>query len=116
MGEAVTRAFFEIWDEGSSDSAPMLAMLRAAVANEQATEQLRGFIEARLIEEGRSTTLEDHSSRQRAGVVALMLVGVIVGRRIVQVPTLAEMDREALVRLVSPGVQAVLGAVPSPPL
>ena len=37
-----------------------------------------------------------------------MLVGLILGRRIVQVPTLVDMDTEALVQLVSPAVQALL--------
>ena len=115
LGETVTRAFLEIWDTGTSDSQPLLAMIRAAVANEQATEQLRGFIEARLVEEGHSSTGDRPHARERAGLAASMLVGIIVGRRIVQVPTLVAMDRETLVQIVAPAIQAALvEAAPRP--
>ena len=37
-----------------------------------------------------------------------MLVGVIVGRWLVQVPTLVEVNTEALVELIAPAVQSIL--------
>jgi len=37
-----------------------------------------------------------------------MLLGIVVGRQIVQVQTPVEQDRETLVRLVAPAVQAVV--------
>ncbi|MFJ7419125.1 hypothetical protein ACIQXD_10935 [Streptomyces uncialis] len=49
----------------------------------------------------------------RAGIVSSMLVGLVVGRGVVGVPTLAGADRETLVALVGPAVQAVL--TPSAP-
>jgi hypothetical protein len=37
-----------------------------------------------------------------------MLVGVVVGRRVVRVPILAEADTETLVALIAPAIQSVL--------
>jgi hypothetical protein len=39
-----------------------------------------------------------------------MLVGIVVGRRIVGVPILANADSEELVTLVAPAIQSVLTA------
>jgi hypothetical protein len=81
-------------------------MLRSAITTEQATAQLREFIEARLITGAESP--DDPAARLRVGLVSSMLVGVIVGRRLVQVPTLAEAELETLVGLISPAVQTLL--------
>jgi hypothetical protein len=40
--------------------------------------------------------------------VSSILVGVIVGRRLVQVPTLVEVNTEALIQLLAPAVQSIL--------
>lgn len=108
LGERVTRAFLGVWEGDPADSEPLVAMLRGAIANEQAAAQLAEFIEARLITEVRPQMREDPTARMRIGLAASMLVGVIVGRRLVQVPTLREANTEALVQLLAPAVQAVL--------
>lgn len=108
LGERVTRAFLEVWDGDPDDSEPLLALLRGAVTNEQATNQLREFIEARLLAEARQELRDDSTARLRVGLASSMLVGVIVGRRLVQVPTLVEADTETLVELIAPALQAIL--------
>lgn len=108
LGERVTRAFLDVWEGNPTDSEPLVAMLRGAIANEQAAAQLAEFIEARLITEVRPDLRDDPTARIRLGLASSMLVGVIVGRRLVQVPTLREADAEALVKIVAPAIQAVL--------
>jgi hypothetical protein len=44
----------------------------------------------------------------RAGLASSMLVGLVVGRRLVGVPIIAEADTETLVALVAPAIQRVL--------
>ena len=44
----------------------------------------------------------------RAGLASSMLVGLVVGRRIVGVPVLADTDRDNLVAFVAPAIQNVL--------
>ena len=112
VGERVTRAFLAVWEGDPVDSEPLLAMLRGAIAHEQAAAQLREFIEARLITEVRPDVAGDPTARTRIGLAAAMLVGVVLGRRVVRVPTLVAADTEAIVALVGPALQAALTAVP----
>jgi hypothetical protein len=78
------------------------------MTTEQATTQLREFIEARLLTDVRLELPDNSTAQVRVGLVSSMLVGVMVGRRLLQVPTLHEADTEALVELVAPAVQALL--------
>jgi AcrR family transcriptional regulator len=111
LGERVVRAFFDVWEGGSQDSEPLMAMLRGAIVNDQASAQLREFIEARLLDGVKSRTSDDDAAA-RAGLASSMLVGIVVGRRIVGVPTVADIDLEALVTLVAPAIQSVLTSGP----
>ena len=49
LGERVVRAFLDVWEGAPRDSEPLMAMLRGAIGNEQASAQLREFIQARLL-------------------------------------------------------------------
>jgi AcrR family transcriptional regulator len=106
LGERVVRAYLDVWEGAPQDSEPLMAMLRGAIVNEQARAQLREFIQARLLDGGGSRAADD--AALRAGLASSMLVGLVVGRRIVGVPTLANADVETLVALVAPAVQSVL--------
>ncbi len=108
LGERVTRAFFEVWEGDPKDSEPLMAMLRAAISNEQATSLLREFIQARLAKALVGRLPNDHAATIRAGVASSMLVGLIVGRRIVRVPALVGEDTESLISIIAPAVQAIL--------
>jgi AcrR family transcriptional regulator len=108
LGERVVRAHLEVWEGAPQDSEPMMAMLRAAITNEQAGSQLREFIQARLLDAmgaGRNNTPD---AALRAGLASSMLVGVVVGRRVVGVPILAKADTETLVAMIAPAIQSVL--------
>jgi hypothetical protein len=80
----------------------MLAMLRSAVSNKQATVQLRGFLQARF------TAALGIENAVRVGIASTMLVGVVVGRRILQMPALVNEEIESLVALIAPALQVIL--------
>ena len=105
LGERVVRAYLGAWEGSAEEREPLMAMLRGAVVNERAAEQLRAFIQSRLLhgmgERGGDAML-------RAGLVASMLIGVTVSRRIIGVPVLAEADLDVLVETLAPAVQLVL--------
>jgi AcrR family transcriptional regulator len=86
LGERVTRSFLQAWDGDPKDSEPLLAMLRSAVSNEQASSQLREFIQARLTD------------------------AIAPQQPIVQVPALVDQDTESLVRYIAPAVQSILNS------
>ena len=116
LGERVVSAFLDVWEGAADDAEPLMAMLRSAVANDLAREQLRDFVQARLLAgAGRRTglhhadaTVVGDGAVLRAAAASAMLVGLVLGRRVIGVPTLADADRAELVRLVAPAIQAVL--------
>jgi AcrR family transcriptional regulator len=107
LGERVVRAYLSAW-EGGPDSESLMAMLRGAIANEQASAQLREFIQARLLDGVRSRAANQHDAALRAGLASSMLVGITLGRRIVGVPIIASADIETLVAVVAPAIHSVL--------
>jgi AcrR family transcriptional regulator len=115
LGERVVRAHLGVWEGASEDSEPLMAMLRGAIAkggaNDEASAQLREFIQARLLDGIHSRSVDHEDAALRAGLASSMLVGIVVGRRIVGVPILANADSETLITLVAPAIQAVLTAV-----
>ena len=108
LGERVVRAHLQVWEGAPEDSEPLMAMLRAAVGNEQAGSQLREFIQARLLDAMGAEGSNAPDAALRAGLASSMLVGIVVGRRLVGVPILAEADTETLVAMVAPAIQSVL--------
>lgn len=112
LGERLVRASLAAWEGPPEDSEPLMAMLRGAIANESASaSELRDFLQSRLRHgtEGRT----DEDAALRAGLASTMLVGVIVGRRVIGVPTLAAADSEQLVALLGPAIQQILVPQPS---
>ncbi|MFI7292152.1 TetR family transcriptional regulator [Streptomyces anulatus] len=112
LGERVVRAFFDVWEQDVRSSEPLMAMLRGAIANDGANDQLREFLQERLLVDALASRSPDGDVTLRVGIVSSMLVGLVVGRGVVGVPTLSEVERERLITLVGPAVQSVL--VPSP--
>lgn len=110
LGERVTRAHLMLWEGDPRDAEALLGMLRAAISTPQAAAQLREFIQARLLKQLSRRLPGEHDVAVRSGLAAAMLMGVIVGRRIVQVPALVEEDLEAIIRMVAPAIQTVLTA------
>lgn len=110
LGERVVRAYLQSWEGAPEESEPLMAMLRGAIVNEQASEQLRGFIQSRLIEH--AGTPDADEAALRAGLASAMLVGVITSRRIIGVPMLVEAATDDLVRVLAPAIQSIL--VPEP--
>jgi AcrR family transcriptional regulator len=108
LGERVVRAHLEVWEGAPEDSEPMMAMLRGAIANEQAGSQLREFIQARLLDAMGAGRGDAPDAALRAGLASSMLVGIVVGRRLLGVPILADADTETLVAMVAPAIQSVL--------
>lgn len=109
LGERVARAFFGVWEGDPADAEPMFAVLRSAITNEQAALELRGFLQARV------TTALGPEKALRVGVASSMLVGLVVGRDIVRVPSMVEAETEALVALIAPALQAILTGDPPRP-
>ncbi len=105
LGERVVRAYLEAWEGVAEESEPLMAMLRAAIVNDDASAQLRDFIQSRLV---RGTRGRGHDAALRAGLAAAMLVGVVTNRRIIGVPVLVAAGTEELVATIAPAIQQLL--------
>jgi AcrR family transcriptional regulator len=108
VGARVARAFLEVWENDPEASGPLLAMLRGAVAHEQAAAQLREFLEARLMTGVPAGLRDDEQTRLRMGLAAAMLVGVIVARNVVRVPTVANPPLDSIVATAADALQALV--------
>jgi AcrR family transcriptional regulator len=108
LGERLTRAYLEVWEGEPQDSEALLAALRRAIASEQAAAQLREFVQARLMESISPQLGGDPDMLARLALASSMLIGVIVGRRIVQIPSLAREDADSLIARLAPAVQVIL--------
>ncbi|MFJ7213666.1 TetR family transcriptional regulator [Amycolatopsis sp. NPDC098790] len=114
VGERVIRAYLAVWEGDQPDADALRAMLHGVITNEQANTQLREFIESRLSEDVRHLGLDSHDAAVRVALATSMLIGITVGRQIVQVAALVGEEREAIVRRVGPALQAVLAPPPTP--
>ena len=108
LGERLTRAYLEVWEGEPQDSEALLAALRRAVASEQAAAQLREFVQARLMKSISPQLADDPDMLTRLALASSMLIGVIVGRRIIQIPSLASEEAESLIARLAPAVQVIL--------
>lgn len=106
LGERVVRAFLTAWEGIPEESEPLMATLRGAFVNDQARDQLRGFIQSRLLA-GTAERL-GADAKLRSGLASSMLVGMIVGRQVIGVPILVAADTEELVKVVAPAIQTIL--------
>ena len=108
VGERVTRAFLEVWDGDPEVSEPLLALLRAAIGNEQATVHLRELIQKRVIDDLSPRLRDSSDMATRIEIASSMLVGVVVGRQLVEIEALVREDQDALVAYIAPSIQVLL--------
>ena len=110
LGERVVCAFLTAWEGMPEESEPLMATLRGAMVNDQALEQLRDFIQARLLADTSERPVSN--AALRAGLATSLLIGMVVCRRIIGVPFLVAASPDELVTLIAPAIQQVL--VPPP--
>ena len=108
MGVRVTRAFLRLWEQQDGDAEALMAMQRAAMSSELAASLLRDFVQYRLVEVVSPKLHERPDAALRAGLASAMLVGVIVGRNIVRIPVIADVDQETVIELVGTSIQTIL--------
>ncbi len=106
LGERVVRAFLTAWEGVPEESEPLMATLRSAMVNDQARDQLRDFIQARLQAGTRERLGSD--AALRAGLATSLLIGMVVCRRVIGVPVLVAAEPEELISLVAPAIQRIL--------
>ena len=108
LGERVVRAYLQAWEGSPEESEPLMAMLRGAIVNENASTQLADFIQSRLVHGSSGRAADESEAALRAGLASAMLVGLVTSRRIIGVPLLTGADTEVIVRIIAPVIQEIL--------
>jgi AcrR family transcriptional regulator len=104
LGETMVQVFFGIW--GDPDSrAPILAMLRSAMTNEQAAAMMREFITSALF--ARAAEIRGVSLMRIQAAVGQMM-GVALLRYVFKVEPIASASEDELIDLFAPTLQRYL--------
>jgi AcrR family transcriptional regulator len=106
IGPRLTGVFLSVWDHATNAS-PMLALVRSAVADEQAAAMLREFITEEVL--GRiARELGSPDAELRATLVGSQLIGLMMARYIVKVEPLASAPAAQVAAAIGPTLQRYL--------
>lgn len=106
--ERLLRIFFSVWDDPEL-RLPLVAMVRAAVTGEGEPSLFEEAL-PRLIFSPVADALGIEGAERRAQLVSTQIIGLIVGRYILQVEPLASMPAEDLIAWIAPTIQRYLTA------
>jgi AcrR family transcriptional regulator len=107
LGETLVRHWVERWEGGLSDEL-LIVLLRSAITNERAAEQLRAVFGAQVARALAAVVDDPAEGPTRAGLVSTQLLGLALCRHILQLPPIVALDTETLVASVSDTVQRYL--------
>jgi AcrR family transcriptional regulator len=102
LGERLARFFIEVWD--SPAGARALALVRSAVASEEAASLLRDFVRREVLARV-AEALQVRDPELRAALAASQLIGVAMLRYVVRVEPVASAAPEELATWIGPTLQ-----------
>lgn len=107
LGERVVTTLLSIWD--SDLQAGLVSALRTALSDPAMARSLREFVTSEVLGRLlRPAQLPPAEAFDRAGLVGSQLLGLIVGRYLLQLPALVDRPAAELVAEVGPTVQRYL--------
>ena len=109
IGARMVRTYLRIW-EAPATAASMRAMLQSATSNSHAHDAFRGFMQNYVLTAVSDVLGGGEQARLRAMLAASQLVGTALLRYVMQVPPLATLSVDEVVRLIAPTVTRYLTA------
>jgi AcrR family transcriptional regulator len=109
IGTRMVRTYLQMW-ETPDNAASMRAMLQSATSNSDAQEAFRGFMQNYVLTAVSGALGGGEHARLRAMLGASQLVGVAMLRYIMEVPPLATLSGDEVIRLIAPTVTRYLTA------
>ena len=109
IGTRMVRTYLRIW-ETPDTAASMRAMLQSATSNSDAQDAFRGFMQNYVLTAVSGVLGGGDEARLRAMLAAGTLVGTAMLRYIIQVPPLATLSADEVVKLIAPAVTRYLVA------
>ena len=109
IGTRMVRTYLRIW-EGPDTAASMRAMLQSATSNSDAHEAFRDFMQNYVLTAVSGVLGGGEQARLRAMLAASSLVGTAMLRYVMEIPPLATLSPDEMVRLIAPTVTRYLTA------
>jgi len=109
IGTRMVRTYLRIW-ETPDTAASMRVMLQSATSNSDAQDAFRGFMQNYVLTAVSGVLGGGEEARLRAILAASTLVGTAMLRYIIQVPPLATLSADIVVKLIAPTVTRYLTA------
>jgi AcrR family transcriptional regulator len=107
LGEALARHFVTRWEGRLADDAITL-LLRSALAQDDAAEQMRAVFAEQVLGAVEALAGRSADTARRAGMVGSQLLGLALTRYVLRLPPVAAMDAPTLVATVAPVLQHYL--------
>ncbi len=111
LPERVLRALLEAWDDAETGG-PLRIMAGTAAHDPAVARLIREMIERGIIDRI-AERLRGPDARQRAGVFAAQIGGLIYTRYVLELGPVASMTPDEIVRHLAPGLRAVLRPLPA---
>ncbi|MBN1091489.1 TetR family transcriptional regulator [Blastococcus sp. TML/M2B] len=107
LGAGVVRTLLTVWDGPMQPAG--LALVRSAVASEWGAKLLREFLVTQVVRRVVGTLeVPPREAEVRGALVAGQLIGLVMGRYVLQLEPLATATPDALVAAIGPTVQRYL--------
>ena len=105
-GERLLRVFLEVW-ENPRTRLPLVALVRASLGEAGPVNLLRDGM-LRMVFEPVAAQLPSDEPERRVSLMASQLIGLAIGRYVLQLEPLASMTPDEVVATVSPTIQRYL--------
>jgi AcrR family transcriptional regulator len=109
IGTRMVHMYLRIW-EAPDTAASMRAMLQSATSNTDAHEAFRGFMQSYVLPAVSEALGGGEQARLRGMLVGSQLVGVAILRYVMQIPPMATLSGDEVVKLIAPTLTRYLTA------
>jgi AcrR family transcriptional regulator len=107
LGERLARHFVARWEGELADELIRL-LLRSAVTNAAALEQLRAVFGGQVLRAVREVAGDGPETSRRASMLATQVLGVALCRYVLELPPVVAMDADTLASMMAPVIQHYL--------
>jgi AcrR family transcriptional regulator len=105
-GEAVVRTLLTVWDADSGSQ--LIVALRSATAVGSVHAMVREFIHQSILS-ALADSIEGEDAALRASLIASQIIGLLLGRYVLQFPELTTASVDELARTIGPGLDRYAG-------
>ncbi|OIJ27848.1 TetR/AcrR family transcriptional regulator [Nocardioides luteus] len=111
VGRTLVTHFVRMWDSDGT----LMALLRRAASDPAAAEQMRSIFAAQVARAVAPVSPDPSQAPRRAALAASQLLGIALGRYVLVLPPIVDMDIDEIVAWVAPTIDRYLTAESAQP-